>query len=304
MIYNTVSYNMHTHLNRVQTFLAVVDFGSYTKAANYLCISKAMASLHVKALEEVLSATLLIRNTRNISLTEIGQDFYNEFKGIVADIDNAFENVLHGHNRISGKLRFSSTSEYGERYILPIISTFAERYPEIRLCYNFNSSLNDLVAEKLDLVIRLGNLADSAFKSRKLADYDIVLVASPDFLARHPVVEPLDLNSVPWIANSNLQGPTNWTLSHPQLGQVEVSGPNHFESNSSTAIRAMTLSSLGVSVLPGWVVEDDLASGRLVRLLPDYALPSQSVNVVFPNSSHLPHKSRAFIDFLLLHLGQ
>ncbi|TFB45295.1 LysR family transcriptional regulator [Pseudomonas sp. F01002] len=295
---------MHTHLNRVQTFLAVVDFGSYTKAANYLSISKAMASLHVKALEDVLSATLLIRNTRNISLTEIGQDFYEEFKGIVADIDNAFDNVLKGHNRVSGKLRFSSTSEYGEAYILPLIPQFIERYPEIKLCYNFNSSLNDLVAEKLDLVIHLGNLADSAFKSRKLADYEIVLVATETFLARHPVQNPQDLNSVPWIANSNLQAPTQWSLRHPQLGAVEINGINQFESNSSTAIRSMTLSSLGVSVLPAWVVKDDIASERLIRLLPDYSLPSQSVNVVFPNSPHLPHKSRAFIDFLLLHLAQ
>ncbi len=299
-----MGYNMHTHLNRVQTFLAVVDFGSYTKAANYLCISKAMASLHVKALEEVLSVSLLIRNTRNIALTEVGQNFYDEFKGIVATIDNAFENVLQGHNRISGKLRFSSTSEYGEKYILPILSRFTECYPELRLSYSFNASLNDLVAEKLDLVIRLGNLADSAFKSRKLADYEIVLVATETFLKRWPVLNPQDLNTVPWIANSNLQGPTHWILRHRFQGEVEVTGPNHFESNSSTAIRAMTLSSLGVSVLPVWMVDDDIANGSLVHLLPEYTLPSQSVNVVFPNSPHLPHKSRAFIDFLLLHLGQ
>ncbi len=295
---------MHSHLNRVQTFLAVVDFGSYTKAANYLSISKAMASLHVKALEEVLSATLLIRNTRNISLTEIGQDFYEEFKGIIADIDNAFDNVLKGNNRVSGKLRISSTSEYGEKFILPLIPLFSERYPEIRLCYNFNSSLNDLVAEKLDLVVRLGNLADSAFKSRKLADYQIVLVATPAFVERHPVAHPQDLNGVPWIANNNLQAPTQWVLRDDRGSTVEVNGTSHFESNSSTAIRSMTLSSLGVSVLPGWVVEDDIASRRLVRLLPAYTLPSQSINVVFPNTAHLPHKSRAFIDFLLLHLAQ
>lgn len=295
---------MHSHLNRVQTFLAVVDFGSYTKAANYLSISKAMASLHVKALEEVLSATLLIRNTRNIALTEIGQDFYEEFKGIVADIDNAFDNVLKGNNRVSGKLRISSTSEYGEKFILPLIPLFSEHYPEIRLCYNFNSSLNDLVAEKLDLVVRLGNLADSAFKCRKLADYEIVLVATEAFLARHPVAEPQDLNHLPWIANSNLQAPTQWTLRDAQGRSVEVNGTSHFESNSSTAIRSMTLSSLGASVLPAWVVEDDIAAGRLVRLLPGYSLPSQSINVVFPNTAHLPHKSRAFIDFLLLHLSR
>lgn len=295
---------MHTHLNRVQTFLAVVDFGSYTKAAHYLSISKAMASLHVKALEDVLCASLLIRTTRTVSLTETGEAFYKEFKGIVADIDNAFDNVLKGQDRVSGKLRFSSTSEYGEAFILPLIPKFTECYPEIQLSYNFNSSLNDLVAEKLDLVIRLGTLADSAFKSRKLADYDIVLVATPAFLARHTPATPRDLNELPWIANSNLQAPTQWTLSHPQRGEADVTGVSQYESNSSAAIRAMTLSSLGVSVLPAWLVEDDIACQRLVRVLPEYSLPSQSISVVFPNSAHLPRKSRVFIDFLLLNLAQ
>jgi DNA-binding transcriptional LysR family regulator len=85
---------------------------------------------------------------------------------------------------------------------------------------------------------------------------------------------------------------------------VEVNGTSHFESNSSTAIRSMTLSSLGASILPAWMVEDDIVAGRLVRLLPGYSLPSQSINVVFPNTAHLPHKSRAFIDFLFLHLSR
>jgi DNA-binding transcriptional LysR family regulator len=294
---------LHAQLNRVQTFLAVVDFGSYTKAADYLCISKAMASLHVKALEEALSVTLLIRNTRTLALTETGQEFYDEFKGLVADIDNAFDTVMHRRNRIAGKLRISTTSEYGERFILPLIPLFVERYPEIAICYNVNSSLNDLVAEKLDLVVRLGNLADSAFKSRKLADYEIVLVATEQFLARHPVQAPADLNAVPWIANSNLQGPTQWTLRHASGAGEDVHGPVAYQSNSSTAIRAMTLSSLGVAVLPAWMIESDLASGALRRLLPDYQLPRQSISVVFANSAHLPHKSRVFIDFLCAHLG-
>lgn len=294
---------MHTQLNRVQTFLAVVDFGSYTKAANYLCISKAMASLHVKALEEALAVTLLIRNTRTVSLTESGQEFYDEFKEIVSDIDNAFDKVMHRRDRISGKLRISTTSEYGERFILPLLPQFAEHYPDIAIGYNVNSSLNDLVAEKLDLVVRLGNLADSAFKSRKLADYDIVLVASEGFMARHRLQCPADLNQVPWIANSNLQGPTQWTLRHESGREEDINGPIAFESNSSTAIRAMALSGLGVALLPGWLIEDDLAAGALHRVLPEFTLPRQSISVVFPNSSHLPHKTRVFIDFLCANLA-
>ncbi|MFJ7142988.1 LysR family transcriptional regulator [Pseudomonas protegens] len=300
----TVSETFHGQLHRVQTFLAVVDFGSYTRAAQYLGISKAMASLHIKALEQALASTLLIRTTRHIALTESGQDLYDEFKGIVANIDTAFDNVLHGRNRVSGKLRISSTAEYAETFVLPILPLFTARYPEVRLSYHFNSSLNDLVAEKLDLVIRLGHLADSGFKGRKLADYGIALVAGPDLLQGQELLEAEDLSRLPWIGNSNLAGPPSWTFNHPRRGEVEVRvNPGH-ESNSATAIRALALAGLGLAVLPEWLVLDDLANGRLVRVLPQYSLAPQPVHVLFPNSAHLPRKSRVFIDFLAEHLGR
>lgn len=299
-----MSETFHGQLHRVQTFLAVVDFGSYTRAAQYLGISKAMASLHIKVLEQALASTLLIRTTRHIALTESGQDLYDEFKGIVANIDTAFDNVLHGRNRVSGKLRISSTAEYAETFVLPILPLFTARYPEVRLSYHFNSSLNDLVAEKLDLVIRLGHLADSGFKGRKLADYGIALVASPDLLQGQELLQAEDLSRLPWIGNSNLAGPPSWTFNHPRRGEVEVRvNPGH-ESNSATAIRALALAGLGLAVLPEWLVLDDLANGRLVRVLPQYSLAPQPVHVLFPNSAHLPRKSRVFIDFLAEHLGR
>ena len=299
-----MSENFHGQLHRVQTFLAVVDFGSYTRAAQYLGISKAMASLHIKALEQALASTLLIRTTRQVTLTETGQALYDEFKGIVANIDTAFDNVLHGRDRVSGKLRISSTAEYAETFVLPILPLFTARYPEVRLSYHFNSSLNDLVAEKLDLVIRLGHLADSGFKGRQLADYAIVLVASPALLKDRQVTQPEELDAWPWIGNSNLGGPPGWTFSHPRRGEVEVKvSPGH-ESNSATAIRAMALAGLGLAVLPEWMVLDDLGNGRLLRVLPEYRLATQPVHVLFPNSAHLPRKSRVFIDFLAEHLGR
>lgn len=299
-----MSDHFYGQLHRVQTFLAVVDFGSYTRAAQYLGISKAMASLHVKALEQALASTLLVRTTRQVTLTETGQDLYHEFKGIVANIDTAFDNVLHGRNRVSGKLRISSTAEYAETFVLPILPLFTARYPEVRLSYHFNSSLNDLVAEKLDLVIRLGHLADSGFKGRQLADYAIALVASPALLDGRELRRIEDLSALPWIGNSNLAGPPGWTFNHPRRGEVEVKvSPGH-ESNSATAIRALALAGLGLAVLPEWMVLDDLGSGRLVRVLPEYRLAAQPVHVLFPNSAHLPRKSRVFIDFLAEHLGR
>lgn len=294
---------LHTQLSRIQTFLAVVDYGSYTKAADYLCISRAMASLHVKALEEALSVTLLLRNPRSISLTESGQALYDAFKHIVGDIDHAFESVMQRRNRITGHLRISTTSEYGEKYLLPLIPRFLKRYPDITIGYDTNSSLSDLVAEKLDLVVRLGSLSDSNFKSRKLADYHIALVAAPAFLERHPVRQPTDLAHAPWIANTNLSSPSHWSLLGPQGQRVEVSGPVAHQSNASSAIRSLALAGLGVAVLPVWLIEADLASGALQRLLPEHSLAQQPIHVVFPSSRHLPRKTRAFIDFLCEQLG-
>ncbi|PYC28730.1 LysR family transcriptional regulator [Pseudomonas mosselii] len=295
---------LHTQLNRVQTFLAVVDFGSFTKAADFLGISKAMASQHVKALEQALGVTLLARSTRAIAPTETGQGFYDDFKVIVSDVEGAFDSVLRRHNSVAGRLRISTTGEYGERFILPLIPLFAERYPALSISYEIDSSLSDLIAERLDLVVRLGALTDSNLRSRKLADYDILLVASPAFLDRHAIARPADLADVPWIANSNLRSPTSWTLHGGRKGSASVVGRAAYQSNASHAIRAMACAALGVAVLPAWLVEEDLDAGRLRRVLPDYSLPAQPISVVYPNGNHVPHKTRVFIDFLGEHLGR
>lgn len=298
----TTSTAIHTQLHRVQTFLAVVELGSYTKAADYLNISKAMASLHVKALEEALSITLLVRSTRSVALTESGQQFYDEFKQIFGHIEAAFDNAQHGSRRLRGQLRISTTAEFGERYVLPLIPQFVQRYPGIAISHDANSSLSDLVAEKLDLVVRLGSLADSGLKSRKLADYEIWLVASPQLTGLQAVQQPQDLADLPWIANSNLDSPTHWVLESAQGQQTEVQGRTAHQSNSSSAIRALALTGLGVAVLPDWLVQDDVRSGQLQRVLPEYALPNQPIHLVFPGSRHLPRKTRVFIDFLAEHL--
>lgn len=293
---------IHTQLHRVQTLLAVVELGSYTKAADYLNISKAMASLHVKALEEALSITLLVRSTRSVALTESGQQFYDEFKQIFGHIEAAFDNAQHGSRRLRGQLRISTTAEFGERYVLPLIPQFVQRYPGIAISHDANSSLSDLVAEKLDLVVRLGSLADSSLKSRKLADYEIWLVASPRLTGLQAVQQPQDLADLPWIANSNLDSPTHWVLASAQGQQTEVQGRAAHQSNSSSAIRALALAGLGVAVLPDWLVQDDVRSGQLQRVLPEYALPNQPIHLVFPGSRHLPRKTRVFIDFLAEYL--
>ncbi|WP_338804337.1 LysR family transcriptional regulator [Xenorhabdus griffiniae] len=293
---------MQPHLNRIQTFITIVECGSFTRAAETLFISKAVASIHVKTLEEDLNIPLLVRNTRGIALTEAGREFYEDFKKIFNNIQDAFDNVAERHHSLAGKLRITSTVEFGEKFLLPLISQFCKIYPQLEVGYFADSTLNDLITERIDLAIRLGILNDSTLKSRHLATYKIKLVAAPDWIEQNSVIEPIDLNKVNWIANTNLQNPTQWELNHPIYPKINVRGKVKYASNNISAIRSLTLSGLGVSILPEWFINGDIASGTLVELFPEYHLPKQEISIVFPNNVQLQRKNRLFIDYLLENL--
>lgn len=294
---------MKPQLNRIQTFLAVVECGSFSRAAEQLYISKSVASIHIKALEEELRVPLLIRNTRGFALTEAGKVFYDDFKAIFSDIRTALEHVSDRHLQVSGSLRVTSTAEFGERFLLPLITRFCTNNPELEVGYFADSSLSDLVTDQIDLAIRLGTLEDSGLKSRRLARYNLKLVASPTWLQQHPLDSVTQLSDVAWIANSNLQYPTRWLLHGPGGEPLTVRGRARYVSNAPPAICQMALAGLGVAVLPEWTAREPLAAGQLVELFPDYRLPSQDITAVFHNNGALPRKSRLFVDYLVENLS-
>ncbi|KHN66860.1 LysR family transcriptional regulator [Acinetobacter calcoaceticus] len=296
---------MQKNLKQITSFLQVVDSGSFTKAAEILGLSRSMVSIDIKQLEKQLNTSLLIRNTRNIALTEIGQHFYQDFKQIQLQIDEAFERSQHLGTSITGTLRFSSTNEFGQRFILPLLPEFCRLYPHLRLQYSFNSSLDDLVTEKLDLVIRLGNLKNSSLKTRKIGEYPIYLVATPQFIKDHSVENISDLADVPWIGHTLLNWQDSQYILQNSLGE-QYSLPfirSQYESNSVTAIHQMAQSSLGIAICPAWLVNEDIQQNRLIRLFPDFSLPLQNIQLLYPNTSNLPAKTRVFIDFLVARLS-
>ncbi|MCC8379391.1 LysR family transcriptional regulator [Xenorhabdus sp. PB30.3] len=290
------------HLNRIQTFLAVVDCGSFTLAAKRLFISKAMASIHVKSLEEVLNVPLLIRNTRGITLTEAGEVLYKDFREIFSNIQTSIENISDIHRSLSGTLSITSTAEFGAQFLLPLIGEFCKLHPNLGINYYADSSLNDLISERFDLAIRLGTLRDSTLRSRKLGNYAIVMVASSEWLKNNPVKSLDDLNAVQWIASSNLQAPTQWTLRNDKKEAFEFRAMARFHSNSALAIKAMVCSGLGVAILPEWMVKEEIAKGELIQLFPDYTLPKQDITIVFAGDHRIRLKCRVFIDYLIQNL--
>lgn len=292
---------MQKNLKQITSFLQVVDSGSFTKAAEVLGLSRSMVSIDIKQLEKSLNVSLLVRNTRNIALTEVGKHFYDDFKRIQLQIEEAFERNQNLATNITGTLRFSSTNEFGQRYVLPLIPEFCRQYPQLRLQYSFNSSFDDLLAEKLDIAIRLGNLKNSSLKSRKLGEYAIYLVATAEFLEQYQVENVDDLANIPWITHTllNLQD-SQYALQNRHGEKCELPLLNsQYESNSAETIRQLALASLGAAICPAWLVEEDLNAHRLIRLLPDLELPKQNIQLLYPNTQNLPAKTRAFIDFLV-----
>lgn len=292
---------MQKNLKQITSFLQVVDSGSFTKAAEVLELSRSMVSIDVKQLEKSLNVSLLVRNTRNIALTEVGKYFYDDFKRIQLQIEEAFERSQNLATNITGTLRFSSTNEFGQRYILPLLPAFCRQYPQLRLQYSFNSSFDDLLAEKLDIAIRLGNLKNSSLKSRKLGEYAIYLVATPQFTNQYSIKNIEDLAHIPWVTHSllNLQD-SQYTLQNRHGEKFGLPLLNsQYESNSAETIRQLALASLGAAICPAWLVEEDLNAQRLVCLLPEFELPKQNIQLLYPNTQTLPAKTRAFIEFLV-----
>lgn len=289
---------MQNQIDRIRSFIAVVDTGSFTQAAKYLRLSKSMVSIHIKALETELDVSLLNRNTRRFSLTETGEMLYQDFRQVLIQLEQTLDKARLGQQELQGSLRLSSTAEFGEHYILPLLNQFMQLHPKLKVQYAFNSSIEDLINHKLDLAIRLGSLKDSNYRSTKLADYEISLVISPHLLQKFSIKTINDLSAIPYLANSNLRQSKLSASSEFNTLLSQLAQDAYFETNTIAALKKMALSHAGMTILPHWYIHQELLEEKLVVLFPELSLLTQSVNIIFPYSEHIPRKTRLFIDYL------
>ena len=168
-----------------------------------------MTSMHIKALEHELKVTLLVRTTRGVTLTEAGQILYRDFQSIFKDIQYSIEQVENTHNTLVGNLNITSTLEFGEVFLIPLIDKFGKQYPKLKINYYADSSITDLRTEQLDLAICLGKLEDSDLKCRQLGHYEVIIIASPDYLKQSPCLTVEHLKEMAWISNRNLKNCSN-----------------------------------------------------------------------------------------------
>ncbi|HEN8729997.1 TPA: LysR family transcriptional regulator [Pseudomonas putida] len=290
---------MMLDLNRVASFVAVADSGSFTKAAQLLGQSKARISFNVRRLEAELGASLLARNTRRSVLTDCGERFLVEARQLLDQVERATASVQQSSAGLGGRLRITSTSALAQRVVLPVLADMAEAHPDLSIEHVASSHLCDLVAERFDVAIRLGELADSDYKAARIGDYALQLVASPAYLLRHPVGSAEALVNVHWLAHTQLSdAPWRFFNSQSMTESCQFVRPSRFQADSAEALLDMASRGLGVALLPSWLVDDAIAKGKLCAVLDPQHFARQPIHALYRNSMYVPAAIRIFIDQL------
>lgn len=287
----------------MQTFNAVVEAGSFVKAANALDISNAAVSRYVVDMETRLGVRLLHRTTRRLSLTEEGQVFYARSKELLAELQEAEDEITSRRDAASGLLRINAPVTFGILHLAPLWGAFKALHPKVSLDVTLADRLVDLVEEGYDVAIRIAALENSSLVSRKLATTRIVLCASPQYLAQHGTPQhPGELANHAIISYSYRSAKDEWTFTGPQ-GPVSVKTKPCIHTNSGDTCLAAALAHQGVILQPTFLIGQDLANGTLVELMPDYRSEELGIYAVYPTRKHVSAKVRALIDFLATHFA-
>jgi DNA-binding transcriptional LysR family regulator len=288
----------------MQTFAAVVDAGSFVKAADVLGLPKAAMSRYVGELEARLGVRLLHRTTRRLSLTDEGQVFYARSKELLAGVDEAEAEITSRSGAASGLLRVNAPVTFGIRHLAPLWGQFRDRYPKVSLDVTLADRVVDLVEEGYDLAIRIASLPSSTLISKRLASTRMALCASPHYLlARGVPQQPADLAAHAVIAYSYWSTGDEWHFDGPP-GHVRVKIKPCIHTNSGDTCRAAALAHQGVILQPTFLVGNDLAAGTLVELMPAFRSIEIGIYAVYPTRKHVAPKVRALVDFLAGHFAQ
>lgn len=288
------------NLNRLGIYAAVVEAGSLTAAAERLGLAKTVVSTHMQRLEAEVGASLLIRTTRRLNVTEAGRRFYEAAREILRAAEEALADVASDGGPLRGTLRVTAPIDFGQLVVAPAIVALRRMHPELDVELICNDRYMDLVAENIDVAIRLGRLADSTYRTVKIGSYAKWVVAAPEFVAKYGEPRnPSDLASMPYVAVSILPHPFSFELQNTRGAKQTVKcGRSGFIANTATACRAATLAGGGFGVLTDFSVVDDIAAGALVRLLPRWVAPESDIRAVFPPTNRLPAKALALVDLL------
>ncbi|MFT3973944.1 MAG: LysR family transcriptional regulator [Amaricoccus sp.] len=286
-------------LTEMEAFVSVVDHGGFTDAARKMGLSKSAVSKHVSALEARLAVRLLNRTTRRVSPTEVGLAYYDRARLVLTEAAEADSMVTAMQATPKGSLRISAPVTFGVRQVAPAVAAFLGAYSEVDVNMVLDDRFVELVAEGFDLAIRIGTLADSSLKAKKLAETRTAIVAAPAYLADAGAPRTIDdLNDHRLLHYSNLSTGNFWRLRAPSGEERQIRVGGRLTVNNGEALMKAAEAGLGIAQIPSFMLGDTLVTGRLVELLADRPRELLGVYAVQPQGRFPQPKLRAFIDFL------
>ena len=288
----------------VSLFVAVVEAGSFTSAAERFGQSPSHVSKTISRLETRIGARLLNRTTRTLSLTDAGREYFERCRQMVADATAAEAAAGHGQESPSGSLRVSAPVSFALGHLNDALPDFLARYPDLTADIELNDRMVDLVAEGFDTVIRIGDLKDSSLVSRRIASSRGLTVAAPDYWDRRGrPAHPSELAGHDCITYSYMARPDQWQYRDPTGGGITVKVTPRIRCNSAELEAGLAAAGLGVTRLPAFACARALSAGRLEPVLEAYEKPEMGIYALYPHRRHLTAKVRVFIDFLVERFG-
>lgn len=290
-------------LQSMEVFVRVAERGGFSPVAKELGISPTMVGKHIRFLEERLGARLLNRTTRRQSLTEAGAAYVERCRRLLAEAADAEKSVLNLRQTARGVLRLSSPVTFGTERLAPALADYLASHPEVSVELTLNDRPVDLVEEGYDAAIRIGKLEDSSLIACPLQPYRMLLCAAPKYLAKHSrPAKPADLKAHNCLGFMYWDRRTRWRLLG-RSGEQAVPVRGNFTVNHGSALRSAALAGLGIVMQPEILFADDLAAGRLIRVLPHHQPPERPMHLVYLPNRYPSLLLRTFIDFVVGRFG-
>ena len=290
----------------LRAFVSIVENGSISAAARSLRMAQPTLSRHLTSLEEKCGVALLRRDTHTMSLTEAGHRLLSDAKAMLLLAEESEQRMRHEQQMLQGHMRVFATIDFGQSVVSRLIASFIQDNPAVTVELSLSNRALHMIQEGCDAGIIAGEITDETVIARSIGKIARYPAAAPTLLnSREAVKTPADLKDWPWIAllGSHFGGSKDVTLHKSEHEAQTISIAPVMVSEGITSIREATRTGLGVAVLPDWLVREDIVSGRLVRVLPEWHATPLPANVVYPGQRMLPARVRAFIDFAVTYMA-
>ncbi|MTH79721.1 LysR family transcriptional regulator [Paracoccus aestuariivivens] len=290
---------MDNRAGEMQVFLRVVETGSFSDAARNLRLTPSTVSKLISRIEARLGVRLLERSTRRLSLTTEGRIYYERSQTLLGDLEEIEHDLSQGATNLGGTVRVSASVGFGKLGVEPLLPAFWQAYPNIVVDLSLSDEIVDLYLDRTDIAFRVGPLPDSGMTVRKLGTAPRKIVASPDYLDQHGTPQRIeDLSAHRCLGFNFRRSAPMWPLR--EAGRVierRVAGP--FLANNGETVRRMALAGMGLARMGEFHLREDIAAGRLIEVLPSATKgDSEDVSALFLGGERLPHRVRAFLDFM------